>query len=78
MGQGALKVAKSAGAEIKEVPTEVVSEDNIVRKEFGGSIGKVNLKFTLRTDISDELEKFLKLLQSAVEDVKKELEKFKK
>ena len=77
MSKDILKQAEEAGAEIKQVPVEVVSEDNIVRKEFGGSIGKVNLKFTLRTDTPEELEKFLTLLKNAVIDVENELKKLK-
>ena len=75
MAKDLLKQAIDAGAEIGKVPVEVISEDNIVRKEFGGSIGKVNLKFTLRTDVPDEMEKFLVLLKGAVIDVENELNK---
>lgn len=41
---------------------------------FSYSKGDVSLTFTLRTDINIQLKDFLELLESAVVDVKEELE----
>lgn len=57
-------------------PVVIEDPNSVVRKEFGGSIGDTSLKFTLRTDIEDELKRFLTLLEEAVVDVKNELKKF--
>ena len=51
-----------------------------VSRAFNYSIGEsgkpgfVNLNFTLRTDIKDELENFVECLEAALLDVKKEID----
>jgi len=52
-------------------------EANATRKNFGGKIGSTHLEFSLRTDIKDEMENFLKLLANAKEDIERELSKLK-
>ena len=44
-----------------------------VSKHFGGKIGDMHLEITLRTDIPDQMETMLKLLEDCVEDIKQEL-----
>ena len=52
-------------------------ETNATRKNFGGKIGNTHLEFSLRIDIPDEMENFLKLLENAKEDIERELNKIK-
>jgi hypothetical protein len=52
-------------------------EANATRKNFGGKRGGTHLEFSLRTDIPDEMENFLKLLEDAREDIERELNKIK-
>ncbi len=52
-----------------------------VRRQFNYSLGEngkpgfVNLNFTLRIDIKEELENFTECLEAALVDVKEEIEK---
>ena len=54
-----------------------VEKNHVTRKSFSFKIGKVNLDFTLRTDIKTELEDFKQLLVDALEEVTKDLEEQK-
>ena len=45
--------------------------DYVIGKE--GEVGYTVLKFSLRTDIKDELKNYVGLLEKALEDVKTEL-----
>ncbi len=44
-------------------------------REFNYMLGDVNLKFSLRTDIKQQLKDFSQILERALEDVKAELAK---
>jgi len=48
---------------------EGVVKNSVQRKEFSYSFGGTQLSFTLRVDNTSELRPFLKLLQTAVEEV---------
>ena len=50
-----------------------IKTNNIVRKDFNYSKGKVTLSFSLRTDIKHELKDFWELLREAKREVEKEL-----
>ena len=50
-----------------------VVKNSIQRKEFSYSFEGTQLNFTLRVDNSSELRPFLRLLQSAVEEVTVEI-----
>ncbi len=53
-----------------------VKTDHTESKNFSYSKGKVNLAFSLRVDVKHQLRDFEELLETALEDVKNELEKF--
>lgn len=53
----------------------IVQRNNTESKKFEYSKGNVNLSFTLRTDIKNELKIFLELLNVATKDVQEELDK---
>lgn len=46
-----------------------------IRRTFNYKIDDVNLGFTLRIDVKKELKAFLECLESAVSDVKEQIEK---
>ena len=50
-----------------------VKKDSKVNKDFSYSKGKVQLNFTLRTDIKNELKDFLECLKVAQKEVEIEL-----
>ena len=50
-----------------------VKTDNTTSKNFKYSKNKVQLSFTLRVDIKNELKDFLELLKTAVAEVEEEL-----
>ena len=50
-----------------------VKKDSKVNKDFSYSKGKVQLNFTLRTDIKNELKDFLECLKVAQKEVESEL-----
>ena len=52
-----------------------IKEYHAVKKQFNYSKGDVQLKFTLRVDISSELKTFKELLEKAIEDISEELNK---
>ena len=53
----------------------IKNKELIKNRTFSYTKGKVNLSFTLRTDIKDELKLFSELLEVAIIEVKEELEK---
>jgi hypothetical protein len=58
----------------KNTAPEQVTKNSVVNRTFSYSIGSVSLNFTLRTDIKTELVDFLKILESAHEEVTAQLE----
>lgn len=57
------------GKEQKNITTKA----HVERKEFAYSRNNVNLSFTLRTDIKQELKDFLELLKAAQIEVENEI-----
>ncbi len=53
---------------------EGVKSEAVFNRQFSYSNGSVQLSFTLRTDIKEEMQDFLELLNKATEDVKNQLE----
>lgn len=54
--------------------TKFLQRDHVQRKTFNYKKANVNLDFTLRVDIKQELKDFLECLEAATADVKKEIE----
>lgn len=52
-----------------------IRTENTTSKDFNYMLGDVNLKFSLRTDIKQQLKDFKECLVRAVEDVDNELKK---
>ena len=50
-----------------------IKKDTTDTRAFSYSKNKVNLSFSLRTDIKSEMKDFRELLLQAVEDINKEL-----
>lgn len=50
-----------------------IKKDTTDTRAFSYSKNKVNLNFSLRTDIKSELKDFRELLLQAIEDINKEL-----
>lgn len=50
-----------------------LKRNNTTSKNFDYQKGSVGLKFSLRTDIKQELKDFLELLKTAVEEVEEEI-----
>jgi len=55
-------------------PKKTLQTNNTTSKNFSYSKGKVNLNFSLRTDIKQELKDFLECLKVAIKDVTSEIE----
>lgn len=53
----------------------IVKRKTVDTRQFSYSKNKVNLGFTLRTDVKSELKDFRDLLEKAIEDINKELKK---
>lgn len=53
----------------------ITSTNHVETKQFAYSRNGVNLSFSLRTDIKQELKDFLELLQVAAQEVERELKK---
>ena len=53
----------------------IVKRETVDTRQFSYSKNKVNLSFTLRTDVKSELKDFRDLLEKAIEDINKELKK---
>ena len=53
----------------------IVKREKVDKRQFSYSKNKVNLGFTLRTDVKSELKDFRDLLEKAIEDINKELKK---
>lgn len=51
----------------------IVKKETVDTRQFSYSKNKVNLNFSLRTDVKSELKDFKELLLQAVEDINKEL-----
>ena len=56
---------------------EVIVKNSIQRKDFSYTLNETNLNFSLRVDNTSELRPFLRLLQTAVEEVEEEIKKLK-
>lgn len=52
-----------------------IKSDHTTKRRFNYTLGKVNLDFTLRTDIKEELKDFKLLLTKALSEVTDELNK---
>lgn len=53
----------------------ITTSESIERREFRFSRNNVNLSFSLRIDIKQELKDFLELLKAAQEAVEREISK---
>ena len=53
-------------------------KENVIRKEYSYTMGDVNLKFTLRTDIKKEMVAFKQLMSAAIAEIEDDLEKLGK
>ena len=53
----------------------IKNKELIKNRTFSYTKGKINLNFTLRTDIKDELKIFRELLEVAILEVREEIEK---
>ncbi len=77
-------LAHSSGQSQKSVeavlnnPKNIMSKDNIVRKEYKYSQNDINLSFTLRQDVKQEMKIFLGLLKVAIAEVEEDLKKLGK
>lgn len=56
---------------------KVVKSNNIENKTYSYSLRGVNLSFTLRSDIPEEMTDFLELLELAKQDITSQLSKLK-
>ena len=54
---------------------KLLIKNHIENKSFNFSKGSVSLDFTLRTDIKSQLQDFKEILQQAIFDVDKEINK---
>ncbi len=52
----------------------LMQSETIQRKEYVYTLGTVQLKFTLRTDVKAELKAWKELMEKAMVDVKADLE----
>lgn len=54
---------------------KIVVKNNTINKNFSYRKGNVQLEFSLRTDIKQQLKDFLELLKVAVTEVQEEINK---
>ena len=54
---------------------QLMSVNNIQRKEFNYVLGNIKLNFTLRTDVKAEMKGFKELMERAIKDLDEELAK---
>lgn len=52
-----------------------IEENHVTNRTFDYSKDGVSLRFTLRTDVKDQLETFKELLEKALGDVSEEIER---
>ncbi len=62
----------------KNNPKNILTKDNVVRKEYKYMQNDIPLTFNLRQDIKQEMKVWLNLLEAATKEVKEDLKKLDK
>lgn len=51
----------------------ILTNSTVIRKEYSYNLGNVSLRFTLRTDNTDELIPYLELMKHAIVEIEKDI-----